>query len=156
MADGIVGAILMTIGMCVSAAQRSHTHIIRLHACARALALLCLTRNRDLPCHTNTRFIPCFSMVLFGHELFMYLTLNRHFASFLDGVSASVIGLIAETACQLTKVAVHTGMDTLVFTCALLMLNMSKNKNTPLLIIMAAAMAGQVLYQNGANQRETS
>jgi hypothetical protein len=36
------------------------------------------------------------------------------------------------------------------------MLNMSKNKNTPLLIIMAAAMAGQVLYQNGANQRETS
>ena len=95
-------------------------------------------------------------MVLFGHEAFMWLTQNRSFSSFLDGVSASVIGLIAETACQLTKVAVHTGMDTLVFTCALLALNMSKNKNTPLAIICAAALAGQVLYQNGANQHEVS
>ncbi len=68
-----------------------------------------------------------------------------------SGVSASVIGLIAETACQLTKVAIHNGMDTLVFTCTLLALNMSKDKNTPLLIIFAAAMAGQVLYLNGAN-----
>lgn len=98
------------------------------------------------------RFIPCFSMVLFGHEAFMWLTQNRAFSSFLDGVSASVIGLIAETACQLTLVAVHTGMDTLVFTCTLLVLNTSKNKNAPLMVICAAAMAGQVLYRNGANQ----
>ena len=112
MADGIRGAVLMTIGM----------------------------------------FIPCFSMVLFGHEMFMWLTQNKKFSSFLDGVSACVIGLIAETACQLTKVAVHTGMDALVFACAFIALNTSKNKNTPLLIIMAAAMAGQVLYLNGANQ----
>ena len=111
MADGIRGAVLMTIGM----------------------------------------FIPCFSMVLFGHEMFMWLTQNKKFSRFLDGVSACVIGLIAETACQLTKVAVHTGMDALVFTCAFIALNTSKNKNTPLLIIMAAAMAGQVLYLNGAN-----
>ena len=95
-------------------------------------------------------------MVLFGHEAFMWLTQNKSFSSFLDGVSACVIGLIAETACQLTKVAVHSAMDALVFTCAFLALNTSKNKFTPLLIICAAAMAGQVLYLNGANQLDTS
>ena len=82
----------------------------------------------------------------------MWLTQNKSFSSFLDGVSASVIGLIAETACQLTLVAVHTGMDALIFCCTLMVLNTSKNKNAPLAVIVAAAMAGQVLYRNGANQ----
>jgi len=110
-ADGVPGALLMTIGM----------------------------------------FLPCFTMVLGFHEAFMYLCKNPRFNSFLEGVSASVIGLIAETACQLTKVAIHNGMDTLIFTCTLMTLTTSKDKNAPLLIIFAAAMAGQVLYLNGAN-----
>ena len=46
MADGIVGAILMTIGMCVSATHNAQTCTSFIwHARARALALLCLTRT---------------------------------------------------------------------------------------------------------------
>jgi chromate transport protein ChrA len=90
-------------------------------------------------------------MVLVMHNLFMYLTTSPKYNNFLFGVSAAVVGLISESACQLTKAAVHNGMDTLVFTCTLLTLTQSTNKYAPLLIIFAAAMAGQVLYRNNAN-----
>lgn len=54
-------------------------------------------------------FLPCFSFVVLFHRLFMWLTDNKHFASFIDGVSAAVMGIIAETVCQLTLAAIHTG-----------------------------------------------
>ena len=38
-----------------------------------------------------------------------YITENQYFGAFIDGVSAAVIGIIAETVCQLIKAGVHTG-----------------------------------------------
>ena len=97
------------------------------------------------------RFLPSFTFVLVLHDAFMYLCRNPKYNHFFDGVSAAVVGLISESACQLTKAAIHNGMDTLIFTCTLLTLTQTTNKNAPLLIIFAAAMAGQVLYGNNAN-----
>jgi len=96
-------------------------------------------------------FLPCFTFVLVLHNVFMYLCQNERFNSFLEGVSAGVIGFIAESSCQLARAAIHSGMDTLIFTCTLLALTTSKSKYAPLAIICAAALAGQVLYANGAN-----
>lgn len=97
-------------------------------------------------------FLPCFTFVLVLHEVMMAGARNPLFTALLEGVSAVVVGLIAETACQLTKAAVHNGMDALVFACAMFVLSTSKLKNAPIGIIVVAALAGQVLYENGTNQ----
>ena len=91
-------------------------------------------------------FLPCFSFVCIFHRLFMYLTENTYFGAFIDGVSAAVIGIIAETVCELMKAAIHTGMDTLVFTVCVGVIFTYTNKNTPVYVLVAAAMAGQILY----------
>ena len=96
-------------------------------------------------------FLPCFTFVLVLHNAFMFLCKNERFNSFLEGVSAGVIGFIAESACQLARAAIHSGMDTLIFACTMMVLTTSTNKYAPLGIICAAALAGQVLYANGAN-----
>jgi chromate transporter len=99
-------------------------------------------------------FLPCFTFVLVLHNAFMFLCKNERFNSFLEGVSAGVIGFIAESSCQLARAAIHTGMDTLIFSCTLMVLTTSTNKYAPLGIICAAALAGQVLYANGLNSNK--
>jgi len=134
----------MTLGMCVSPSPLSSSGVTLAIAPRVRRALI------NVSC-ILLRFLPSFFFVIAMHDMFMYLCKDPKYNAFFEGISAAVVGLISESACQLTKAAVHNGMDTLVFTCTLLTLTQSTNKNTPLLIIFAAAMAGQVLYLNNAN-----
>lgn len=101
-------------------------------------------------------FLPCFAFVVIFHRLFMVLTENKHFAAFVEGVSAGVMGIIAETVCQLTLAAIHTGMDTLVFTICCGYIFNSKNKNAPGVVLIIAALAGQILYEKNSGNFEAA
>ena len=137
MASGVVGAVLMTIGMFLP----SFSFVARSHAAAAGPG--CGGGARE-PHGRLAR-----AQVIF-HRLFMWLTDTPAFGAFIDGVSATVIGIIAETVFQLIQAGVHTGMDTLIFTVCLGFIHTSTNKFAPVMVLIAAAMAGQIIYAPNA------
>jgi len=105
--DGLVGAVLMTLGM----------------------------------------FTPAFAMPLLLHNQLERLVAARGtLAQILDSVSATVVGLIAVTAVQLLRTAVTKPLDAVIFYGAMQVLYGLKHKYTPLLVVVCAGMAGQLLF----------
>lgn len=49
-------------------------------------------------------YLPAFSFTLIGHNFFEKIASVKQINTFLEGVTASVVGLIAITALQLLKV----------------------------------------------------
>lgn len=93
-------------------------------------------------------FLPAFSFTIIGHEVFELIVHISAVHPFLDGIGAAVIGFLALTACQFIKAVIDTGIDAVVFFLALGATFMFTDKYTQPGIILVAAIAGQVLYDN--------
>lgn len=95
-------------------------------------------------------FLPAFSFTLIGHELFERVVESKGVVMHaLDGISAGVVGLIAVTAVQMLKTTIKRPVDAIIFICSLYALYASKNKYMPVIIVVAAALAGNVLMDAG-------
>jgi len=93
-------------------------------------------------------FLPAFSFTIIGHEFFELVVHIAAVHPFLDGIGAAVIGFLALTAFQFIKAVIVTGIDAVVFFLALGATFMFTDKYTQPGIILVAAIAGQILYDN--------
>ncbi|MBZ0285744.1 MAG: chromate efflux transporter [Anaerolineae bacterium] len=85
-------------------------------------------------------FLPAFAFTLLGHNLMERLIANTALHSFLDGVTAGVVGLIAATTLGLLRVAITDWPALVIFTIGLVILFRWKSKlNVPIVVIGAAA-----------------
>lgn len=85
-------------------------------------------------------FLPAFSFTLVGHSLMEKLIANKGLHSFLDGVTAGVIGLIGITAIRLFITTI-TGIPAfIVFAIALLLLIKFRSRYTVVFIILGAGL----------------
>eukprot|EP01102_Stenamoeba_stenopodia_P007061 TRINITY_DN1972_c0_g1_i2.p2 TRINITY_DN1972_c0_g1~~TRINITY_DN1972_c0_g1_i2.p2 ORF type:complete len:135 (-),score=35.19 TRINITY_DN1972_c0_g1_i2:114-518(-) len=95
-------------------------------------------------------FLPAFSFTIIGHDLFERLVQNPACSSFLDGVTAGVVGLIATTAVELFKQAMmaqpNPAIGSVIFVVSLGALYHFTGKFTGPLVVLASALAGQILY----------
>lgn len=91
-------------------------------------------------------FTPAFSFTIIGHNLFERLVHLKTFAHFLDGVTAGVVGLITISCLQLIKPAMKTPLDAVVFVVALGMAYRFTHRMTPVILVLFAAVAGQVFF----------
>ncbi|MET0635301.1 MAG: chromate efflux transporter [Chitinophagaceae bacterium] len=85
-------------------------------------------------------FLPAFSFTLMGHSLLEKVIANKGLHSFLDGVTASVIGLIAITAIRLLLTNITSLQAIIVFSIALLLLIKFRSKYTVIFIIPGAGL----------------
>jgi len=92
-------------------------------------------------------FLPAFSFTLIGHELFEKIVENDWIEPFLDGVSAAVIGLLLQTALQFVRGVISDPIDCISFLLAFAAVFHLTDRNTPVFVMVFAAMAGQILYQ---------
>jgi chromate transporter len=95
-------------------------------------------------------FLPAFSFTLFFHDHLERMVDNKRVHTFLEGVSAGVVGLIAATTLELgykTLVNVPGVLAPLaIFAVSLLALYVFKAKTTVVWVVLAAALAGLVLF----------
>jgi putative chromate ion transporter len=104
-------------------------------------------------------FIPAFSFTIIGHKFFEAFVNNGIVHPFLDGVSAAVIGLLLVTCFQFMGTVIGSdftegsndgqdlgGIDAVVFSLAFWALFYFTDKFTQPIVIVAAAIAGQTLY----------
>lgn len=87
-------------------------------------------------------FLPAFVITLAGHGFMERTIANTGMHSFLDGVTAGVIGLIAMTAIQLFRTTITDWFTFLVFALSLLMLYKIKSKFTVVAVIIGSGLAG--------------
>ncbi|MBK0404561.1 chromate efflux transporter [Adhaeribacter sp. BT258] len=87
-------------------------------------------------------FLPAFVITLVGHNFMEKTISNKGLHSFLDGVTAGVIGLIAVTAIQLFRTTITDWFTFLVFALSLLVLYKIKSKFTVVFVILGAGLAG--------------
>ncbi len=96
-------------------------------------------------------FLPAFSFSLFFHDRIEGLVENERLRTFLEGVSAGVVGLIAATTVELgykTLVNVPGVLAPIaIFGVSLLALYLFKAKTTIVWVVLAAAGAGFVLFR---------
>jgi len=92
-------------------------------------------------------FLPAFSFTLIGHWLFEKVVDSKIIAPFLDGVTAGVIGLVAETAFQFTKKAIKTPLGVVAFCLALGALYRYPHPSTQTIVIVVGAVASVVLFE---------
>lgn len=96
-------------------------------------------------------FLPAFVMPIFFHEHLESLVMaHGTFARILDSVAATVVGQIAVTALQLLRSSVVNPLGAVIFFGAIQTAYNLPHKYTPILIVAAAAAAGQVLFNPNA------
>ena len=91
-------------------------------------------------------FLPAFFLTITGHEMLNSIVNNKYIHPFLDGVASAVIGLLLKTAFAFLKTIMVTGIDACVFFLTLICLFYFTNKYTPPILIIIAAITGQILY----------
>lgn len=92
-------------------------------------------------------FLPAFSFTIIGHEIFQAIVDNKFVEPFLDGISAAVIGLLLFTAFQFLNNVLVQPIDAVVFLLSFVSLFYFTNKYTSPIVLITAAIAGQVLYK---------
>jgi chromate transporter len=90
-------------------------------------------------------FAPAFAFTLVGHQMMERLISNTALHSFLDGVTAGVVGLISATALVLIRVAITDLPALLIFAVGLLILFRWKSKLNVPIVVLAAAVAGLIV-----------
>jgi chromate transporter len=90
-------------------------------------------------------FAPAFSFTMIGHDTLEKLVENRSAHSFLDGVTAGVVGLIAVTAFGILNETVVGPNAWIIFSLALLTLFLSKSKWTIAFVVLGAGLYGLFL-----------
>jgi chromate transporter len=89
-------------------------------------------------------FAPAFAFTMIGHDYLERLVDNQAAHSFLDGVTAGVVGLIGATALRLLGVTVIGIHAWVIFSLALITLFVSKSKWTVAVIVLAAGLYGMI------------
>jgi chromate transporter len=89
-------------------------------------------------------FLPAFSFTLFGHRFIERLVERPSLHSFLDGVTAGVVGLIVATAVRLTPTAVPDVPAGVIGGAALIVLYVWKSKMAIAAVVLAAGALGIV------------
>jgi chromate transporter len=90
-------------------------------------------------------FLPAFVFTLVGHNLMERLIANRALHSFLDGITAGVVGLIAATAVVLVRSALVDIPALAIFVIGLLVLFRWKSKMSVPMVVLSAALAGWLI-----------
>jgi chromate transporter len=90
-------------------------------------------------------FLPAFAFTLVGHEYLERLIANPAVHTFLDGVTAGVVGLIAAVTIDLLRAGVTSLPAALIFGLALLAVYKWKAKTAVAGIVIGAGLLGLVL-----------
>lgn len=90
-------------------------------------------------------FLPAFSFSLIGHELVERLIDTPWLHSFLDGVTAGVVGIIAAAAVTLLPTAITDIPSALIFGLALAIVVYWKSKASTPVAVLAGAVIGWVV-----------
>jgi chromate transporter len=95
-------------------------------------------------------FLPAFSFSLLFHERLEWVVENKTFHTFLEGVSAGVVGLIAATTVELA-LAVVGRLPTLlpgalIFAAALTVLYLWKARTNVVFVVLGAGLAGWLVF----------
>jgi chromate transport protein ChrA len=110
--------------------------------------------------------VPCFFFTIMGHNLLEKLVRNKFLAGFFDGISASVVGIIAMTAFDLLKFSVvntsiiddvppekknllaaqHSSIAAILYLLSLAALYGFRKPTTSLILVIFGAIAGQYLF----------
>ncbi|KAK5808289.1 chromate transporter [Linnemannia elongata] len=111
-------------------------------------------------------FLPCFIFTIMGHSLLERICRNETMASFFDGITGSVVGIIAITALDILKASVvhlpkpgvvldgegwlllaaQNTLSAVIFVMAFMVLNSVRHQYLSVLLIVVAAIAGQFLF----------
>lgn len=91
-------------------------------------------------------FLPAFSFTLIGHHFFERLVNSGRLTAFLDGITASVIGLMFLSGWQLVRSSLLDPPAVVIFIVSLAILYHVKHTATASLVILSAAIIGQILY----------
>jgi chromate transporter len=91
-------------------------------------------------------FLPAFSFTLIGHQYMERFIDNPTVHSFLDGVTAGVVGLIAATTIELFLQQITTWQAALIFAVALTVLYCWKAKSAIAVIVVGAGLLGLLLF----------
>jgi chromate transporter len=91
-------------------------------------------------------FLPAFSFTLIGHQYMERLIHNHAAHSFLDGVTAGVVGLIAATTIELLLQQITTWQAAFIFAIALAVLYLWKAKIAVAVIVLGAGILGTFLF----------
>jgi chromate transporter len=92
-------------------------------------------------------FLPAFSFTVIGHSVFESLTTKKGVVSqVLDSMTASVAGMVSITALTLMRTSITRPLDAIIFLAALHVSYNLKHPYTPVFIVLAAAMAGEILF----------
>jgi chromate transporter len=87
-------------------------------------------------------FTPAFAFTMFGHDFLERLVDNKSAHTFLDGVTAGVVGLISATALVILSTTVTTLHTWIIFSASLLLLFQVNAKWTVAIVVLAAGLYG--------------
>lgn len=91
-------------------------------------------------------FFPAFAFTIFGHKYLERIIENKTIHSFLDGLTAGVIGLIGITTIELLQAGVTSLAAFGIFAFALLVLYLWKSKITIPVIVICSGIVGLILF----------
>ena len=91
-------------------------------------------------------FLPAFLFTLIGHGVMEKLINHTRLHSFLEGVTAGVIGLISVTAVHLLTNTIQSVFSIIVFIISLLMLYLIKSKLAVVYVLVVAGLIGLTHY----------
>ncbi|MNZ50369.1 Chromate transport protein [compost metagenome] len=97
-------------------------------------------------------FLPAFAFSLIFYDRLEAIVENKRLHAFFDGVAAGVVGLIGATTIDLAQVTAErvpsltAGLS--IFAAALAFLYIWKNKLNVVIVILAAAVTGWLLFQS--------
>jgi len=95
-------------------------------------------------------FLPAFAFTLVGHDPLQRLIGNPAVHTFLDGVTAGVVGLIAATTVALFRAGVTSWQALVIFALALAAVYLWKAKAAVAGIVLGAGALGFVLFSVAA------
>ncbi|MEO6594395.1 MAG: chromate efflux transporter [Planctomycetota bacterium] len=90
-------------------------------------------------------FLPAFCFTLLGHGLFERLTANKAVHGFLDGVTASVVGVMAATTVGLLRAGVSDLSTACIALAALAALWSWKGRAAVPIVVLASGLVGWML-----------
>lgn len=91
-------------------------------------------------------FLPAFLFTLVGHDYLERLVNNPSIHTFLDGITAGVVGLIAATTILLFQEGITSLPALIIFTLALLAVYGWKAKAAVAIIVLGAGLLGLLLF----------
>lgn len=91
-------------------------------------------------------FFPAFAFTIFGHKYLERIIENKTIHSFLDGLTAGVIGLIGITTIELLQAGITSLAAFGIFAFALLVLYLWKSKIAIPITVICSGIAGLMLF----------